>query len=81
MASFDGKRVIAVGLNGIVLTSSNAGKIIIVQILFRLLSPEPQVVYVSFTECYHSSSSLHLNLHADRTNLGLSKTGRNIFKY
>jgi hypothetical protein len=51
VASFDGKRVIAVGLNGIVLTSSNAGKISIIQILLRLLSPEPQVVYVLFNEC------------------------------
>jgi ABC-type multidrug transport system fused ATPase/permease subunit len=51
VTSFDGERVIAVGLNGIVLTSSNAGKVTIVKILFRLLSPEPQAVYVLLNEC------------------------------
>ena len=33
MASFDGKRVIAVGLDGIVWTSADSGKISIVQIV------------------------------------------------
>ena len=37
MTSFDGVKVIAVGLDGIVWTSQDSGKILVVQILFRLL--------------------------------------------
>jgi hypothetical protein len=50
VTSFDGVTVIAVGLDGIVWTSPDSGKISIVQILLRL-SPDPQAVYVSFNEC------------------------------
>ena len=49
VTSFDGVAVIAVGLDGIVWTSPNSGKISTVQLLLRL-SRDPQAVYVSFNE-------------------------------
>ena len=53
MTSFDGVRVIAVGLNGIVLTSSNSGKDFIVQIIVTVASRGKRVA--SRYQCRPSS--------------------------
>lgn len=52
MTSFDGIRVIAVGLNGIVLTSSNAGKSQVVQMIDTSACRFRDVFLNAYQQCW-----------------------------